>query len=317
MKPALLSSTGKHAVSRREFLKASGAAAAAATVGTLGNCAAESPGAAPLKPLAGSQLYGWGQYYQRENKNLNDHLDEVLSALRDAGYDYAEGSMDAQHPENNVRFAEQLKAKGLRPVSLYTGGRLHDASKSAEVVQSLLRAAKVCAGAGFGIINCNPDPIGREKTEDELKTQVAALRELGTGLKGLGLRLGIHHHTPEMLNHAREFHYNFRHADAGLVDFCFDVHWVYRGGLPPMEALEQYGARVVSWHLRQSRGGPWWEDLATGDIDYAQIARYAKQHGLAPRYTVELALENGTKITRSVVENHRRSREFVREVFGC
>ena len=33
-------------------------------------------------------------------------------------------------------------------------------------------------------------------------------------------------------------------------------------------------------------------------------------------YTVELAIEKGTAITRSAIENHRRSREFVRKVFG-
>jgi hypothetical protein len=72
---------------------------------------------------------------------------------------------------------------------------------------------------------------------------------------------------------------------------------------------------VVTWHLRQSRDGIWWEDLDTGDIDYAAVAQYAKEHHLARRFSVELALEPGTKITRSVVENHRRSREFVRRVF--
>ena len=41
------------------------------------------------------------------------------------------------------------------------------------------------------------------------------------------------------------------------------------------------------------------------------------EHSLPRRFTVELALENGTKVTRSVVENHRRSREFVRKVFGA
>jgi hypothetical protein len=83
-----------------------------------------------------------------------------------------------------------------------------------------------------------------------------------------------------------------------------------------MEALKLYGDRVVSWHLRQSRGGTWWEDLDEGDINYAEIAQFAKEHHLAPYYTIELALENGTKITRTVVENHRLSREFVRRVFG-
>jgi hypothetical protein len=68
--------------------------------------------------------------------------------------------------------------------------------------------------------------------------------------------------------------------------------------------------------LRQSRGQVWWEDLDQGDIDYSEIAAFAKSQGLSRRFSVELALEGGTKITRNAVENHRRSREFVRRVFG-
>jgi len=83
----------------------------------------------------------------------------------------------------------------------------------------------------------------------------------------------------------------------------------------PLDALKQYGERVVTWHLRQSRNGIWWEQLDTGDIDYAATAQYANEHRLPRRYSTELALEAGTKITRSVVENHRLSREFVRRVF--
>ena len=84
-----------------------------------------------------------------------------------------------------------------------------------------------------------------------------------------------------------------------------------------MDALRQYGDRVVSWHLRQSRGQVWWEDLDTGDIDYAEVARFAVGHKLPSFYTVELALEAGTKITRDAVQNHARSREFVRRVFAA
>jgi inosose dehydratase len=294
---------------RREFLRTLAVGLTAA-----GSRTAPAAEAAP-PPRVGSQLYGWGQYYQREGKNLNDHLDEVFSALRDAGYDFAEGFLDVANPEANLRFAERLRAKGLRPVTLYTGARLHD-EQAGEVVQRLLTAARACREAGFQVINCNPDPIGREKTEAELQRQVAALIELGRGLQALGLKLGIHHHTPELANQAREFHYNFQHSPPELVGFNIDTHWMYRGGLPPLEALRTYGARVVSWHLRQSRDGVWWEDLDTGDVDYTAIARYAREHRLAPVYAVELALEAGTRITRSAVENHRRSRDFVRRVFG-
>lgn len=263
----------------------------------------------------GSNVYGWTQYYQREKKPFD--AGEVMSALRDAGYDYLETFLDAGQPDNNARLAEQMKAKGLKPVTLYTGARLHEPDKAKEVIKSLLAAARVCQEAGFRCWSCNLDPIGREKTDEELKNQVAALKDLCAGLKEIGLRLGVHHHLPEMANKAREFHYVFRNTDPALVGFCYDVHWVFRGGIKPMDALKEYGDRVVSWHIRQSRNGVWWEDLDTGDVDYAEVAKYAQTHKLPRRFTVELALENGTQITRSAVENHRRCREFVRRVFGA
>ncbi|MEK7685158.1 MAG: sugar phosphate isomerase/epimerase [Verrucomicrobiota bacterium] len=305
--------------SRREFIRRAGGSALLGAMASPAQffprlAAAEAPSAATnKKTLIGSNIYGWGQYAQRDKKKLE--VEDVISALRDCGYDYLENFMDVGHPENNAKFADQLKAKGLQPVSLYTGARVHEAGQAGETVAKIVAAAKVCLAAGFQVISCNPDPIGREKTDEELKTQAAALTELGQGLNALGLKLGVHHHMPEMAGQAREFHYNFRNTKPDVVGFCYDVHWVWKGGVAPMDALKAYGDRVVTWHLRQSRGGVWWEDLDSGDIDYEAVAKYAKEHSLPRRFTVELALEGGTKITRSAVENHRRSREWVRKVF--
>lgn len=298
-------------ISRREFLAINVGTVAAVTL------AAENGFAAAEKeepPLVGSNVYGWTQYYQREKKKFE--ITEVIQALRDCGYDYLENFMDLNNPENNVKFAEQLKARGLKPVTLYTGARLHEAGKADEVVEKILNVCKVCAQVGFKMISCNPDPIGREKTEEELKTQAAALQKLGEGLQKLGMKLGIHNHLPEMANNAREFHYNFKNTDPKAVGFCYDVHWVWKGGIMPMDALKMYGDRIVNWHLRQSRNKVWYEILDSGDIDFEEIARYAKEHKLARVYTVELAIEGGTQITRSAIENHRLSREFVKRVFG-
>ena len=52
--------------------------------------AAESPRAAAQKTLVGSNIYGWGQYAQRDKKQLD--VEEVISALRDTGYDYLESN---------------------------------------------------------------------------------------------------------------------------------------------------------------------------------------------------------------------------------
>lgn len=290
-------------MTRRKFVAAS-AATAAAVAGQTAR-AEDAP-----KAAVGSGIYGWTQYYQRDKKPFNQ--EEAFSAIRDAGYEYAEAFLGG----DAGKLADQMKAKGLKPVALYTGGRLHEEAKAKETVQRLLKTAKACAEAGFTVLNCNPDPIGRAKTDDELKVQAAALQELGEGLAKLGLKFGIHHHLPEMQNNAKEFHSNFKLTDAKVVGFNYDVHWVYRGGIQPADALKEYGARIVSWHLRQSRDKVWWEDLDTGDIDHAAIAAYVKEHKLPQIFSVELALEGATKITRSAVENHRRSREFIKQVFG-
>ncbi len=298
---------------RRQFLKRCGQVLGASAWAGHTPFAAETP---RPKRLVGSNIYGWSQYYQREGKNVQEHLGEVMSALRDAGYDYLEGSVDVQHPEAAVKQADAMRSKGLQPVCLYTGALLHDGGQADQTVEKLLRAAETCRQAGFTIIDCNPDPIGREKTDEELNVQNKALIQLGAGLARLGMKLGVHNHTPEMLNHAREFHHIFDQTDPRYVGLCYDVHWVFRGGVSPADCLRQYGSRVVSWHLRQSREGIWWEDLDTGDIAYDLVAQFSRDHAVAAPLTVELALERGTKITRSVVENHQRSREFVRRVFG-
>jgi len=270
----------------------------------------------PKPPMVGSQLYGWGQYYDRNGRDFTRNLDEVLIALRDANYDYAEGSLDVTTPENNAKFADRLRKHGLKPACLYTGGATHVLGRATETCERIARAAKEAAKAGFGIINFNPDPIGRPKTDRELEIQAEALTELGEEFKGLGMKLGIHHHTPEMANGGHEFHSNFRRCPADSVGFCYDVHWVYRGGIAPAECLKTYGDRIVSWHLRQSRDQIWWEDLDAGDIDYTAIAAEVKARKLPQFFTVELAIEGGSKITRTVVENHSRSRKFVDRVFG-
>jgi inosose dehydratase len=291
---------------RRRFLQAS---AVAAVLPNLARAAEPKP------MLIGSQLYGWGQYYEREKKPFN--VDEILSALRDMGYDYAENSTD---PDNLAQaansFAEKLRAKNLKPISMYSGGRFHDEVGS-ETAKKFAKAAKTFRQAGFTILVCNPDPIGRPKTPAELETQAKNIALAGAALKQAGVRLALHQHTPEFANNAAEYHSNFRKTKPDDVGFCYDVHWVFRGGnIRPPEALRDYGDRVATWHLRQSRDKIWWEDLDTGDIDYAWVGKYAKEHGLPRNYTVELALENGTKITRSCVENHRRSLEYVRKAMA-
>jgi sugar phosphate isomerase/epimerase len=302
--------------SRREFLHRTGAAAAlgAATALLPRSLLAATTPPAPPPSLVGSNVVAWMHYAEREKRTLD--LAEVMTALRDCGYDYLEGRMNVEQPEENARFAGRMHAHGLRPFSIYAGAVLHETTVAGPTVDGLLAAARVCAREGFRVLVCNAKPIPREKTDQELATQAAAFTRLGTGLNELGMRLAVHDHLPGLASGARELRHNFQHTAPDAVGFCYDVAWLSRGGLPPQEALPAYGSRLVTWHLRQIRNGVWREDLDEGDIDYGWIAGYVARQGLPRHFEVELALEPGTVVTRGVVENHRRSREFVRRIFG-
>lgn len=307
------------AASRRAFLRQVGGAAALGGLALASHRSAA--GAATAGPdlsgtAVGCNIYVWAQEARREQRALD--VGAVMSTLRDCGYDYLEGNLNLLQPEENIRFAEQSRARGLKPVSLYVGARLHEPAAADERIGAILAAAKVCRREGFRILVCNAEPVkGRDKTDDELATQAAAYARLGAGLSALGMRLAVHDHLPGLANRARELRSNFGRTPAADVGFCYDVHWLWRGGMPPTEALPAFGSRLVTWHIRQSRDDVWWEELDSGDIDYAWIARYAAEHRLPRYFTVELAMEPKTRTTRSLVENHRRSRDFIRRVFGA
>jgi inosose dehydratase len=268
-----------------------------------------------MDAVVGTQLYGWGQVYHARGLDLNERLDEVLAAVRECGYETAEGFLRAGDPDAAPRFAERLRAHGLRPVALYAGGALHDREKAVRAIDALLAAARPAVAAGFTVLDVNPDPIGRDKTDAELAIQADALERLGSGLRGLGMRLGVHNHDPEMRRGAREFHHNLQRTTPESVGLCLDTHWCYRGGADPLALMRQYADRVVSFHLRQSIGGIWSEELGDGDVDYRPFAAFLRGTDFAGPLLVELAIERGTPQTRDVVENHRRSREYLRSIF--
>jgi inosose dehydratase len=265
--------------------------------------------------MIGTQLFGWWQVYRAQGRDLEEHLDEVLAAVRDCGYETAEWSLKVDDAAEPARLAERLRAHGLQPSAIYSGGRLHEAETAPGVVDRLLATAERAAGAGFTVLDLNPDPIGRDKSDAELDVQARSLERLGQGLRGLGMRLGVHNHDPEMRQDAREFQHNLRQTSPENVGLCLDTHWCYRGGADPLALLEQYSDRIVSFHLRQSAGGTWAEDFGDGDIDYRPLATWVRETRFTGPLLVELAIERGTPQTRDVVENHRRSREYARSLF--
>jgi inosose dehydratase len=245
-------------------------------------------------------------------------MDEALRSIHQAGYRRVELVSDFLKPELRAKTFHLLAQYALAAETVYTGTTLHEANaaqKSIGEVMELARALKPLRTRAI-VTNPSPKPKQARKSDDELKTQAHFLNQLGKELRSQGIKLLIHHHTPELVDGAREWWYMVEHTDPALVSCCVDVHWAFRGGQDVMPFLRRVGNRLASMHLRNSQHGVWMEDLGPGDVDYSQVAAYLHQIKYEGYLVIELAYEKDTHITRSLEEDLRLSRLYTEKVFG-
>jgi len=294
------------------------AVVAAALLGTVPAAQVAEPSDHPgTGSRVAAQLYVWMQYYGERHSRVEDHLDEVFAATRRAGFDAVQGWLSFYDtPEAAARVAALLKQHGLTMPAAYAGGAMHTRADGDKTIQEITRQAKQGAPHGLRVVVHNPQPLGREKTAEELAIQAENLNRLGAALGPLGVRLAVHSHNPEMRSGAREWYHVLRHTDPDKVGICLDLHWVLRGGQDPYRLLQDAGSRVLDLHLRNSRQGVWSEDLGDGDIDYVRVRDILKQLDYRGWYTVELAYEAKTRRTRTLADDLARSRDYVRRVLG-
>lgn len=305
---------------RREFLHHVVLATGAATL--------SSALPAPMARARASKLhvacnsYSWSVFYRREDRNFDQSLDEGLADVAASGLDGFEPGFG--NPAQVARYGPLLQKHGLQMRSIYVNSVLHDVEKARDSIANVVAIAEKARATGTRIIVTNPSPIAwggaQNKNDDHLKTQAAALNDLGAKLETMGLVLAYHNHDIELRQAAREFHHMMVGTDPEKVTLCLDAHWVYRGAgnsqVALFDVLKLYGPRITELHLRQSIDGIWAETFGEGDIDYQALARHIQALGLRPHIVLEQAVEQGTPHTMKSVEAFRQSTQNVRRLFA-
>jgi inosose dehydratase len=273
---------------------------------------------AGYSPILSVQIYVWMQHLQSQKKTLEAGVEEALAAIRRAGYRRVELTSDFFLPGLRARTLDSLKKHELEMPTIYAAAAMHEAKAAERSIADVLQLAEMVKAIGTQWILTNPSPKLKQerKSDDELNTQANYLNKLGAELQKHGMRLMVHHHTPELMENAREWRHQLAHTDHKLVSCCVDVEWAVRGGQEPLAFLREVGSRLVSLHVRNSQGGVWMEDFSDGDIDYTKVAAYLKQIDYAGYLIVELAYEKNTKITRPLEEDLRLSRLYAEKMFA-
>jgi inosose dehydratase len=267
------------------------------------------------RPALTGAAYVYTQWLNRERRTLGSGLDEIFASIREAGYRQVQITSNLLAPELAGRTVALLRQNRLRLPVVYQGGNIHDADAVPKTLDAMAALAQQVKPLGTKALVFNTAPKARKerKTDEELARQREAMAEMVRRVNAAGLDLLLHQHAPEMSENAREWRDLLRVKGLGV---CLDVHWILRGGEDVMTLLRESGPRIGDIHLRNSHHGVWDEELGDGDVDYRAVAAYLKEIGYKGYLTVELAWEAGTKITRPLTENMRRSRVYAEEVFG-
>jgi inosose dehydratase len=269
-------------------------------------------------PKLSVEIYIWIQHLASEKKTLAEGVDEVLASFHGAGYRRVELNQDFFKPELRERTLALLAKYNLAPETIYAGTTMHEAAAAEKSVKETVELARLLKPHGTRIIVTNPSPKPGQarKSDEELDTQAKYVDQLGAELHQQGMKLALHHHTPELVDNAREWRHLLQHTNPSRVYCCVDVHWAYRGGQEVMTFLRETGHRLVELHLRNSKQGVWTEDFGPGDIDYQKVADYLRGMSFKGYLVVELAYEKDTQITRSLDEDLRLSRQYAEKIFA-
>lgn len=249
-----------------------------------------------LPPISCNE-YPWRTFLRREGRDLHPELDSVLAEI--AGLGFAGYEPLVRNADHLRELTARAARAGLTLPSIYVGSLLHDAAQVEASCADILAIGQAAAQLGTRIIVTNPNPVAggtpRDKNDDELAVQAAALDRLGAALRDLGITLAYHNHDMELRHAAREFHHMLCATDPAHVALCLDAHWIYRGAGNSVVALfdivRLYGDRVVELHLRQSQEGIWTETFGPGDIDYARLLQTLAARGASPLLVLEQAVE--------------------------
>ncbi len=284
------------------------------TLGALGTVSVAANASSRLSVEA----YIFNQYAERQKKPLADVVPEALAMARNAGFRNIELNTTFFTPDTRGSAVQAVTSNHLSMPSVYVGGSMHEQKLAEQTIEAALQIGTVCQPFGCKAIVNNPDPKpgGVEKSDEELQVQAQMLNRAGRTLSTHGFQLRVHHHTPQLVNNAREWRHILKNTDPKYVTLCMDLDWVHQAGLDPLTLLKEGGRRVTEIHVRNSKNKLWLESVQDGDIDYTAIASYLRGANLKPLIVVELAYRPNTLITHSLAEDLKSSRIYTERIFG-
>ncbi len=258
----------KQSISRRSFLKAGGAAAAAMALS--GPFSAAYGAHHSSKQAIGVQLYTLRSLMEQD-------VQATLAKVGEAGYKEVEFAGYFDKPLTDI--GTWLKDSGLTAPSTHI-----NTYNLENNFDAALEAAHVLGHKHMFLNWLAPE----DRTVDRYKEIAALLNKNGEKARDAGVRLGHHNHEFEFddLGGTTGFGILATETDADKVEFELDVYWTRVANIDPITLFKAHPGRFPCIHVKDYAAGGKMADVGDGLIDYKAIYE-AKDLGGIKHFFVE------------------------------
>lgn len=238
----------------------------------------------------------------------------TLKALAEYGYkqiESFEGDKGIFWGMTPAEFKTLTQDLGLTMVSSHCNPMFTTDISTTDEFKTLAEGAAV-VGLKY-LINPFPGPI---TTKDEWQKVAEGLNRQGEICKQFGLKAAYHNHHFEFIKLADGTipeKLLLDNTEKDLVDFELDLYWVVKAGQDPMKWLSDYEGRFKLCHVKdlhkkerideilstEKQEDPFWPvgtscKLGDGQIDFANLLKYAKTKGMEYYITEQERYDNST-----------------------
>jgi len=245
-------------ISRRKFIVACGAAAAASTVPKSMLAGWVEP---PLYPPMDLSYFNrpitpapsdirWG--YAAITWDGND-----LQAIKDVAEVGFRGiqlrtSVLKEFGERPQALREILEQHHLPMIAFSSGGVRSDLDTTAEQIALHTRQAKFVKDVGGSYLQLTDSsrPKGRQPVAEDYKKVGRLLTEISKRVVDTGLQVAYHNHMNSLSETPDEMDRVMQESDPRYVKLLFDVAHYVQGGGDPAKAIRQYRDRILFLHIK-------------------------------------------------------------------
>ncbi|MEX2234504.1 MAG: TIM barrel protein [Cyclobacteriaceae bacterium] len=293
---------------RREFLKTSGSLGGATLLSSfLGGCSGNG------NVRVNGHLWIYASKFP-PNWDSTPVLDQVFSDFKYAGIEGVElMEVNLRHNEAMSNIGALIEKYELPVTGSSYGGNMWDQTqhqKILEDVELVVGRLHQLGGTNFGITVGN---ARRKKTEDELDAQAEILKKILLICDRKDVIANMHNHTFEVENDLHDLKGTISRVPE--LKLGPDLNWLIRGGVNPVDFIRTYGKQMVYMHIRdQNADDKWTEYVGEGVTDFPAIASALQEIDFRGEAAIELAAD--IPPVNPMKENWKKSREYVRQIFG-